>query len=60
VTRSVTRLLATGLLLASSAMACGKYGPPVRTDPVQAHAATPTAPAAAQEACEEGEEKKAP
>jgi hypothetical protein len=61
-TQSVTRLLATGLLLASSALACGKYGPPVRTVPVQAaNAAAPAAPAAAEEACEEAdEEKKAP
>ncbi len=61
-THALTRILATGLLLASGALACGKYGPPVRASsvPVNAAAPTPAAPAAAGPACEEDEEKKAP
>jgi hypothetical protein len=57
-THALTRCLATALLLASGVLACGKYGPPTRTGPLQASATAPTstAPAAAGEACEEDEE----
>jgi hypothetical protein len=57
VTHSLTQALALALLLAGCALACGKYGPPVRSHaaPTTASAAATAAPEA--EACEEGEEK---
>ena len=60
-TQTLTRWIALALLLATGAIACGKYGPPVRTRAVQANAAAPAAaPAAADEACEEDPKEKAP
>jgi hypothetical protein len=60
-TQHLTRSIALGLLLATGGLACGKYGPPVRTRAVQANAAAPSAaPAAPDEACEEDPEEKAP
>jgi len=58
----MTRGLALGLLLAIGMMACGKYGPPVRSGSARANAAAATtaAPAAAGEACEEEPKEEAP
>jgi hypothetical protein len=53
----MTRRVALALLLAGCALACGKYGPPVRSAAAPAAAATAATAASEAEACEAGEEK---
>lgn len=59
----MTQRLPTLILLAAlfgSGLACGKYGPPVRSDAAQSSVDAPGAGAASGEACEEDAEKGTP
>jgi hypothetical protein len=62
-TQRLTQLFAIGLLLVGSVLACGKYGPPVRSSaaaPANVGAAPAAAPGASAASCEEDPEKKTP
>jgi hypothetical protein len=62
-TQALTRTLALALLVGVGALACGKYGPPVRPHPGAQRGAAATSATTADpgaESCEEDAEETAP